>query len=221
MQAFNFEQARYNMIEQQIRPWDVLDQRVLDLVMNTPRENFVPPAYHTLALADIEIPLAYEQHMLAPRVEARMLQTLEVRDTDKALEIGTGSGYFTALLAKAAAEVWSLDKHQGFSDSARVKLEEAGLMDKIHLVTADGVSGYAAQAPYDVIAVTGSLPVLNSDLQSQLKIGGRLFVTVGNAPVMEARLITRLSDTEWRSEVVFETVIAELEDAPQAEAFVF
>src|SRR3569832_54463 len=189
----NLAEARHNMIEQQIRPWDVLDQRVLELVANLPREDFVPSAYLSLAYADINIPLEHGQSMMAPKVEARMIQALNLQPRDIVLEIGTGSGYVPALLAKSAKHVYSVDIFADFAERARLKLAGHGITN-VTLETGDAATGWERDQPYDVIAVTGSLPLLPDSLRRQLKVGGRLFVVTGDAPVMSAQLITRVSE---------------------------
>lgn len=214
------EQARHNMIEQQIRPWDVLDQRVLELVANLPREDFVPPAYLGLAYADINIPLEQGQVMMAPKVEARMIQALTIQPRDTALEIGTGSAYVTALLAKSAKHVHSVDIYADFTQRARQKLAHHGI-NNVTLETGDGATGWTPGVAYDVIAITGSLPIFPEPLRRQLKIGGRLFVVVGDEPVMRAQLITRVSDEGWNQRTLFETVLPPLVNAPQPPRFVF
>lgn len=215
----NLEQARTNMVEQQIRPWQVLDQKVLDLMASMPREDYVPPSYRNLAYADMNVPLDHGQVMMAPRVEARMVQALEIAGADRVLEIGTGSGFVTALLARLAKHVTSLEIHDSLRADAQAKLEAHGV-GNITLRTGDACRGWDQAAPYDVIAVTGSLPTLEKELQAQLTVGGRLFVIVGEAPAMEALLIRRVDDSQWVTESLFETVIAQLEGVEQPERFV-
>lgn len=215
----NIEQARLNMIEQQIRPWEVLDQRVLDLVRAVPREEFVPDAYRRLAFSDMNIPIGHGELMMAPKVEARMLQALAVEPADKILEIGTGSGYVTALLAQSGQRVTTVEVYADLSQQAGAKLEKLGLTN-IAFEVGDGINGRAAAAPFEVIAVTGSLPLLKTTLQDQLAIGGRMFVVVGEAPVMEAVLISRVGEHEWYRESLFETDLPPLIGAPQPPRFV-
>jgi protein-L-isoaspartate(D-aspartate) O-methyltransferase len=214
------EKARFNMIEQQIRTWEVLDPKVLQLLHDVPRENFVAEAYQGLAFADIEIPLIDGQSMLSPKLEARILQSLNLKSTDEVLHIGTGSGYFTALLAHMAHHVTSLDIDAELSATAAFKLAE----NDIHNVTielANGINGFPAKQPYDVIVFTGSSPVEPPNVRSQLKVGGVMFIVLGTAPVMEATLIERVSETAYRQTILFETCIPELENAPQVEGFEF
>lgn len=215
----NIEQARFNMIEQQIRTWEVLDQPILDLLARVPREDFVPFSYRKLAFADINIPLDYDQVMMQPKLEARLLQTLQIRPQDKVLEVGTGSGYLTALLANLAQHVFSVDIHERFTSTAGQKLAAQGIGNAT-LETGDAARGWPAHAPYDVIAVTGSVPILTHDFQDSLKIGGRLFIVAGNSPAMEALLITRLGEQQWQRESLFETDIPPLVNAPAPPAFV-
>ena len=216
----NIEQARFNMVEQQVRTWDVLDQNVLGLMERAPRDEFVPDAYRTLAYADISVPLAHDQCMLPPRIEARMLQSLRIDSADRVLEIGTGSGFFTYLIAALAGHVVSVELHRELIDSARVQLEAHNAFN-VTLEQGDGVAGRASGAPYDVIAMTGSVPILDERLERQLSIGGRLFVVVGEAPAMGAVLIERLSENQWRRDELFETVIPPLTGAPSRPQFVF
>jgi protein-L-isoaspartate(D-aspartate) O-methyltransferase len=220
MSAMNMAQARHNMIEQQIRPWDVLDQRVLELIDGLPRDKFVPKAYLKLAYADINIPLDHGQVMMAPKVEARMLQALAIKNTDTILEVGTGSGYVTALLAGSGKHVYSVDVYPDFVDGAGRKLAELGISN-VTLECGDAVNGWDRHAPYDVIAITGSLPSLPDGFPQSLKIGGRLFVITGQAPVMAARLIMRTAEQGWVEQALFETVLPPLVNAPQPQRFVF
>ncbi|MEW5893864.1 MAG: protein-L-isoaspartate O-methyltransferase [Pseudomonadota bacterium] len=214
------ERARHNMIEQQIRPWEVLDQHILDLLGRVRREDFVPEAYQTLAFADIEIPLGHGEAMWPPKIEARVLQSLDVQPGDRVLEVGTGSGYLTALLASLASEVVSVEIEPELKASAEQKLAAHGFSN-IRLELGDGARGWERGAPYDVIVLTGSTPVLPDALLRQLKLGGRLFAVVGEPPVMQARLITRTGEAAWRTDVLFETVIKALRNASQPERFVF
>lgn len=216
----DLEQSRFNMIEQQIRPWDVLDPVVLDLLKQVPREDFVPPQYLGLAFADLEIPIGHGQAMLQPKLEARILQSLNLKKTDRVLEIGTGSGYLTALLAKLAAEVVSVDCVAEFTHAALQKLQRQGIANVL-LYTGDATRGWAPHSPYDVIVLTGSAPLLPSGLQDQLAPGGRLFAVIGEAPVMQATLIRRIAEDAFRSDVLFETCVPALTGAPQPERFSF
>jgi protein-L-isoaspartate(D-aspartate) O-methyltransferase len=218
MSEMNLDQARYNMIEQQIRPWEVLDQRVLDLLSTVPREDFVPEGYRNMAFADINIPLGEGQVMMSPKVEARILQALTVQDDETVLEIGTGSGYFTALLATLAKQVFSVDINPDMTRQAGEKLAAHGLTN-ITLETGDAARGWDNHAPYDIIVVTGSLPLLPDTFKQALKVGGRLLAVVGDSPAMGVLLITRIGDTEWAQETLFETDLPALINAPQPERF--
>jgi protein-L-isoaspartate(D-aspartate) O-methyltransferase len=215
----NIEQARFNMVEQQIRTWDVLDQQVLDLMAEVPREDFVPPAYRNLAFADTCIPLEHGQSMMVPRVEARMLQALQVERDHRILEVGTGSGFVTALLARLGGHVTSIEIIDSLGSSARAKLDAHGI-ENVDLYTGDASHGWERAAPYDIIAVTGSLPVPEDSFQNSLAVGGRLFVVVGREPAMRALLITRSSESQWASECLFETVLPPLAGVEEPERFV-
>lgn len=208
------------MIEQQIRPWNVLDQDVLDLLSEVRREEFVPAAHQALAFADLEIPLGEGAVMLAPKMEAKLLQELAVQPKDKVLEIGTGSGYMAALLAAKADQVTSVEISPAIAKTAKANLAKAGISN-VSVEVGDGVHGWAAGAPYDVIVVSGSLPVVPEELLQQLKVGGRMAVFVGEAPVMEAQIVTRTGETTFANLNLFETVVAPLQNAPAKERFRF
>lgn len=216
----DFEQARFNMIEQQIRTWEVLDQQVLDLLGQVHREEFVPAAYRKLALADVNIPLAHNQITMTPKVEARLLQALNLTVDDKVLEIGTGCGYLTALLATRAKQVTSVDIFSDFTESAASRLAQHGIHN-VNLQTGDAINGWPAEGPYTAIAVTGSLPVANSKLEEQLAVGGRMFVIIGQSPVMSALLVTRTGAGQWTREPLFETDLPALIGAETPEKFRF
>ncbi|WP_150587829.1 protein-L-isoaspartate O-methyltransferase family protein [Pandoraea eparura] len=211
----NYEQARFNMIEQQIRPWDVLDQEVLNLLKLVKREEFVPTAQRALAFTDVELPLPgaaiadKSQHMMFPRVEARILQALAPKKHENVLEIGTGSGYMAALLAYNAHHVTSIEFDANLAQAAQQTLRANGVTN-VEVVNADGAHGWSAAAPYDVIAISGALVDLPQAFLDQLKVGGRLAAFIGGSPVMEAVLITRVSETEYRRENLFETQVAYL-----------
>jgi len=216
----NIEQARFNMIEQQIRPWEVLDPQVLDLLFVVKREDFVPAAYRNLAFADMEIPIGSGQVMLAPRVEARLLQELGIKKTDKVLEIGTGSGYMAALLAARAEHVITIESRPELAAFARENLERAGVTN-VTVEVGDGANGWTQRAPYDAIIVSGSLPVLPAALLKQLRVGGRLAVIVGEAPVMEAQLITCSTEGVYNTVNLFETVVPALDGGEAKSGFSF
>ena len=216
----DLERARFNMIEQQIRTWEVLDQRVLDLLFRIRREEFVPAAYRALAFVDMEIPIGHGEKMLHPKLEARMVQELGLTPTDRVLEVGTGSGYMTALLALLAGHVVSVDIIGEFTGSAREKLA-AHQIQNVTLDTGDAARGWDRDGPYDVIVLTGSVPLLSETFRASLKPGGRLLAVVGEAPVMEARLTTSTAPGACNTVALFETCIASLRNAPQPERFVF
>ena len=215
----DIEQARYNMVEQQIRPWDVLNQAVLDLLSRVRREDYVPEAHRALAFVDMEIPLGHGQTMWTPKLEARALQELAIRPADRVLEIGTGSGYLTALLASQAAEVVSVDIVPEFTAAATQRLRAHGFGNVV-LHPGDGARDWPDEAGFDVIVLTGSTPLL-SDAFRRLHVGGRLFAIVGEAPVMQAQLVTCTAPGAFRSVTLFETCVAPLLNAPHPAAFVF
>ena len=219
MTAFNFEQARFNMIEQQIRPWDVLDQRVLDTIASVPREDFVPERYRNLAFSDIAIPLGHGECMLTPNVEGRILQALALQPTDNVLEVGTGSGYLTACLARRAASVASVDIVPEFVEVARQRLRNRGLHNVV-LHVGDASRGWGEHR-YNAIAVTGSVTAIDEIWRQSLSLGGRLFVVVGQPPVMEALLITRVGEREWVRESLFDTELPPLRNAAPSRIFEF
>ena len=216
----NVEQARFNMVEQQIRPWDVLDMRVLDLLSEVKREQFVPTAHKEMAFMDTEIPLGHNVCMWQPRVEARVLQELRIQPSDHALEVGTGSGYLTALLATLAAHVTSIEIHADLSARAKHNLRNASI-GNVALHVGDAVDGWSTAEPYDVIVVTGSSPARRPLIEQQLSQNGRMFIVVGNAPVMEALLITRLAKDSWAVECLFETELTPLIGAEAKPEFQF
>ena len=216
----NIEQARFNMVEQQIRPWDVLDPQVLDLLFVVKREDFVPPAYRNLAFADMEIPIGQGQVMLAPRVEARLLQELSVKKSDRVLEIGTGSGYMAALLAARSEHVVTVELDPALATQARSNLEQAGITN-VTVEEGNGARGWPQRGPYDVIVLSGSVPVLAPEFLKQLRVGGRLAAIVGDAPVMEAQLITCTTDGVYNTITVFETVVPPLNNVAAKDRFEF
>lgn len=216
----NFEQARSNMVEQQIRTWEVLDQAVLDLLYAVPREDFVPPPYRTLAFADMEIPIGEAERMMAPKLEARIVQEVAPRKSERVLEVGTGSGYLSALLAHRAAHVHSVEIRPALAAFGRANLERHGA-DNVTLETGDAARGWPTRAPYDVIVLTGSTPVLPKALLEQLSPGGRLFAVVGEGPVMVARLVTCSAPGALRSVELFDTLLAPLANAEQPPRFIF
>ena len=220
----NLEQARFNMVEQQIRTWEVLDQEVLDLLYMVPREEFVPPQHCALAFSDLEIPIEEGvnagQRMWQPKLEARVLQELAVHKSDKVLEVGTGSGYLTALMAHRAGHVVSVEINPKLAAFGRGNLERHGA-DNLALEIGDAARGWPGHAPYDAIVLTGSTPVLPRAFLEQLAPGGRLFAVVGEAPAMRARLVVCSAPGAWRSTDLFETVIAPLVNAEHPPRFRF
>jgi protein-L-isoaspartate(D-aspartate) O-methyltransferase len=220
MPETNIAGARHNMVVSQIRTWDVLDERLLALIEQAPRHEFVPAALRNLAFADMQIPLGHGEVMMAPLVEARLLQALAIAPRDTVLEIGTGSGYVTFLLAQLAHRVHSVEIVPEFAQRASERLAAHGATN-VTLEIGDGARGWAAAAPYDAIFVTGSTPILPEEFKKQLKVGGRLAVIVGRLPVMEARLITRVTETSYETRSLFETAIPPLRNAPVPERFVF
>jgi protein-L-isoaspartate(D-aspartate) O-methyltransferase len=225
MQPMDVEKARFNMVEQQVRPWDVLDQSVLDLLFVVKREDFVPPAYRALAFSDMEIPLRVEgvdtgECMWAPKLEARILQELAVKPHETVLEIGAGSGHLTALLAHKAHHVVSVEIDPRLAAFGAANLARAGVHN-VRLESGDASRGWTSRAPYDAIVVTGSLPLVPAALRSQLKIGGRLAAVVGADPVMSAEIITRVSDASFDASRLFETWLKRLRNAEQPSSFHF
>jgi protein-L-isoaspartate(D-aspartate) O-methyltransferase len=216
----NLEQARANMVEQQIRPWEVLDQDVLDLLYVVPREAFVPEKHRSLAFSDLEVPIGEGEKMWAPKIEARVLQELNVKKTDRVLEVGTGSGYLTALLSHRASQVFSVEIKPKLAAFGRANLERHGT-ENVTLEVGDAARGWPSRAPYDVIVLTGSTPILPGAFVEQLAPGGRLFAVVGEPPVMTARIVTAAAPGAWRGTDLFETVIAPLVNAERPPRFRF
>jgi protein-L-isoaspartate(D-aspartate) O-methyltransferase len=216
----NFEQARFNMIEQQIRPWNVLDDDVLRLLSLVKREDFVPLAHKALAFADMEIPLGDAQSMLAPRVEARLLQDAAVQKHEKVLEIGTGSGYMTALLAHRAQRVISLEIDPQMVTMARANLQRAGIHNA-EVRQLDGSNAKVAEGPFDVIMLGGSVAEVPQSLRAQLKVGGRLLAVIGDLPTMCAARITRNSETDFRTQQLWDTVTTRLLNFVETPQFSF
>lgn len=217
--VMNIERARFNMIEQQIRTWEVLDQRILELIAHAPREDYVPTTYRNLAFADMNIPLGHDQVMMQPKVEARLLQELEIEANDKMLEIGTGSGYLTALLASLGKTVYSVEIFADFSRAALEQLARHGHKN-VTLEVGDAAAGWERHAPYDVIVLTGSVPVLPETFKNTLAPNGRLFAIVGTSPAMEALLIRRLEGDNFSEHSLFETDVPALVNAKAPVKFV-
>lgn len=216
----NIEQARFNMIEQQIRPWDVLDSSVLSLLAIVKREDFVPPAYRAMAFMDLEIPLPEGQRMLAPKVEARLLQELAVHRHERVLEVGAGSGHMAALLAHKAQRVISLEVRPALAALAADNLERAAVVNA-EVRRADGSAGLPGEAPFDVILLSGSVAEVPAALLAQLKVGGRLAAVVGDEPIMRAVLIVRRGEAAWQRVELFDTVAPRLEHFPEPSRFSF
>ncbi len=216
----DIEQARFNMIEQQIRPWEVLDPAVLELLATMRREDFVPPACRALAFVDTEVPLPGGQCMLAPKVEARLLQELTVQRHERVLEVGTGSGYMAALLAHRARQVTTLEIRPELVRFATQNLLRAG-MSNVRVVEADASRDDSGDGPFDVIALSGSVAEVPADLLAQLKIGGRLVAIVGQLPVMRAVLVRRSNEAGYSTTVLFDTVAQRLEGWGEPTRFSF
>lgn len=204
----NIDFARQQMVDQQVRAWDVLNADVLKVLGTVPREQFVPVGYEALAFSDTEIPIGHGESMMTPTMEGRLLQALGLTATDSVLEIGTGTGFLTACLAQLADEITSVDIHEDFLTTAATSLENAGVKD-VDLVAMDATMDLP-DARYDAIAVTGSIQTFDPRFVTSLKTGGRLFVVVGNAPAMDARLVTRTGDNEWTTDSLFETSLTPL-----------
>lgn len=213
------EVARQQMIDQQVRAWDVLDDRVLEVLEQVRRERYVPEAYADVAFADAPIPLGHGQVMLPPKIDGRILQALAVERSDEVLDVGTGSGFLAACLARLGRQVRSLEIFEDLAGTARRALKSDAVSNVV--VETGDASRLEATAAYDAIAVTASLPVYDARFERALRPGGRLFVVVGTAPVMEARLVTRIGESRWTREALFETVIGPMIHAEQPPGFVF
>jgi protein-L-isoaspartate(D-aspartate) O-methyltransferase len=220
----NLEQARNNMVEQQIRTWEVLDQDVLDLLYTVPREEFVPPSCRNLAFTDMEIPIGEGERMWAPKMEARVLQELALKRSDRVLEVGTGSGYLTALLAHRAAHVYSVEIRPALAAFGRANIVRHGV-DNVTLSIGDAAHGNAPgfprEAPYDAVVLTGSVPLLPRSLLESVAPGGRIFAVIGEAPVMTAKILTCSAPGACRSAELFETLIAPLVNCERPSRFSF
>lgn len=216
----NLEAARTNMINQQIRACEVLDDHILETLRSTPRENFVPANYEQLAFADLNIPLGHGQVMMTPLEESQLIQALNIQPTDTILEVGTGSGYLTALLCKLGKYVYSVDIQPEFTNKAKKALAAEGLHN-FTLETGDAAQGWGQHAPYDVIVLTGSVPELADTFRESLAPGGKIFAVIGKSPVMHATLITATADDAWQETKLFETDIHPLCNAVEREKFTF
>ena len=219
-EAMNFDQARFNMIEQQIRPWEVLDPAVLDLLHEVRREDFVPAEHRALAFADLEVPLGHGEAMMQPKVEARILQELNLQPHESVYEVGTGSGYLTALLARRARHVTSAEIHPELRARAQASLAAAGVRNAT-LLEGDSAARPLAEGAYDAIVITGSLPVLPRAFLERLAPGGRLFAVLGDAPVMKATLVHQPQAGSPTHVELFETLLKPLVNAPQPSRFRF
>ncbi len=214
------EQARFNMVEQQIRPWQVLDAHVLTVLSNVPRELFVPQAYQALAYTDTDIPLGHGQSMVPPRVDARLMHDLQLTGVEKVLEIGTGSGYLAALLAGRAQRVVSLEINPELASTARSNLQRAGITN-VDVRVADGSTGASGDAPFDAIVLGGSVAEVPQALLQQLKVGGHLIAIVGQDPIMVATLYTRTADASWNSKALWDTSAPRLQGFTEPTRFNF
>ena len=215
----NRDFARQQMVQQQIRAWDVLDLNILDVLMQVPREQFVPSEFESLAFADTEIPIGHGQLMMTPTLEGRVLQALALQNSDDVLEIGTGAGYLTACLACLANSVTSVDLYEDFLQSASAALEDIGTTN-VELFSMDAMR-QLPDGQFDAIAVTGSIQNFDPRFITALKPGGRVFVIVGTAPVMDARVVYRTGDNDWRTDSLFETDVAPLVNSTLAPQFSF
>lgn len=221
----DYERARFNMIEQQVRTWDVLDQSVLDLLEIVRRERFVPPQFAALAFADTDLPLTIDgaatgEVMFSPKVEARLLQELAIRPHERVLEIGTGSGYMAALAAHKGQHVLSIEIDPLLAAFAIANLARAGIRN-VEVERGDGALGWPQRAPYDVIIVSGGLPLLPDELRAQLRVGGRLTAIVGEPPSMEAQIVTRVTEDDYEIVNLYETSARPLRNARRPSAFKF
>jgi len=217
--SLNIELARYNMVEQQVRPWDVLDSRVLEALTAIRREDFVPPASRNLAFADLCLPLGHDQVMMKPVVEGRLLQAVSPTREESVLEVGTGSGFVTACLARLAGSVLSIEQHADFADAARTRLHAANVRNA-KVEVAEGVRGFDPGRQFDVMVVTGAAHALPQHWRGWVKPGGRLFAIVGTSPVQRATLYTRRGDSDWDEQALFETDLPYLNHAAPPKLFV-
>lgn len=222
----NLEQARFNMVEQQVRTWEVLDQKVLDVLHTLAREDFVPARYRQMAYADLQIPLAHQQFMLPPVVEGRLLQAAQLQADEEVVEIGSGSGYLTACMARLGARIQAIDIQPEFVDAAHKRIssladENQPLLGSVNFQHADAFSNWQPEHPVDVVMVGGSLPFVPENFLHWLKPKGRMLIIVGQSPLMEARLITRIGEASWQTESLFETDIPALQHAELSQPFEF
>jgi protein-L-isoaspartate(D-aspartate) O-methyltransferase len=216
----NIEQARFNMIEQQIRPWNVLDQEVLDLLHVVKREAFVPAAYQNLAFADVEIPLPGGEVMLNPKIEARMLQELNLKKHENVLEIGAGSGYMAALMAHRARHVTTVEISPEIKALAEQNIAKAGIAN-VTVAEGNGALGWEQGGPFDVIVISGGVESIPEALLKQVKVGGRIAAIIGRSPAMTAVVVNRVSETGYDTVTLFETNVRPLSGAPSVSRFTF
>jgi protein-L-isoaspartate(D-aspartate) O-methyltransferase len=216
----NIEQARFNMIEQQIRPWNVLDTDILDLLHVVKREQFVPAAFQNLAFADVEIPLPDGEAMVTPKLEARVLQEIGLKKHETVLEIGTGSGYMAALMAHRAAKVTTVEINPQIKELAEKNLAKAGI-GNVTVELGNGAQGWDKGSQFDVIVISGALEVLPEAFLRQVKVGGRIAAIVGEPPAMEFNIVTRTGENAWNTVKVFETNVKYLSGAPAVSHFQF
>lgn len=212
----NFDQARFFMVEQQIRPWDVLDQKVLDLFLEVPRHQFVEDSKQSLAYSDIELPIGHDEVMMAPKVEAKLLQALDIDDTDTVLEVGTGSGFMTALMASLGESVTTVEIHEDLQQIAKERLKD---YNNIDFQIGDASQDWNDGQLYDVIVLTGSVATIPQAYKEKLNLGGRLAVICGQSPAMTAEVLTRISESEWETESLFETDLKALVNAQMPDSF--
>ena len=215
--TLNVELARHNMVEQQVRPWDVLDSRVLEALSSVPREEFVPAAHRALAFADIGLPLGHGEVMMKPVIEGRVLQSVVPSGTESVLEIGTGSGFLTACLARLAASVHSVEQHADLADTARARLDRAGI-GNVRVETGEAVKAFEPQREFDVVVITGAVFALPERFKRWLKPGGRMFAVIGESPVQRAMVLTRVGDS-CKEESLFETDLPYLTNAAPPKRF--
>lgn len=220
MNSLNLEHARNNMIQQQLRPWEIIDNDVLNAMQSVPREDFVPLQYRQLAYADLEIPIAAGATMLFPRIEGRLLQALNIQPDDEALVVGTGSGYLTAVMSTLAAQVTSVEVDSGLAEIAQQRIKQQGI-ENVSIVVGDATRGLDDYAPYDVIAITGSVTEVPRLILENMRVSGRLFAVVGTAPAMQAVLITRINANEWETQYLFDTELTPLENGCPPKPFSF
>lgn len=214
----NLDQARFFMVEQQIRPWDVLDPKILDLLMDVPRHLFVAESQQELAYSDIKLPLGHDEFMMEPKIEGRLLQAVDIDDEDSVLEVGTGSGYLTALMANLGKDVTSVEIHEDLSKAAQTRLAS---FDNISFQIGDASQDWSDGKQYDVIVLTGSVSAIPQTYLEKLTLGGRLAVIAGQAPAMTAQVVTRISEQEWETETLFETDLKALSSSQKKQTFKF